>query len=258
MKVYSLKPFIVTRSILLVYMLNKSIEFDLESDILMIGKPPLWLKDSFDESSCPCFLKSIEWNNLEEEFGDDFFQMIRAEGFEDNDQIFEDLGHLPVDLSRNRLTELSPQLETIFKNSETINISDNKLEHLDTSLFAPCSNLRELYMLKSCSPDAKFTLDFLTPLTQLTHLEMTLPEGPLDFGVCANLKSLKYLVLEGVSSIDASKKRTELNQESFLQLSQLSELKTFNLSLLRNSFAWPRLFDRIQSTHEIESRSQFD
>ena len=229
MKVYSLKPFIVTRSILFVYMLFSNIRFDSESDIFMIGKPPSWLEDSFDKSSCPCFLKSIEWTNSGEE-EDQLFQMFGAEGFEDNDQIFEGLENLPIHLDRNRLTELSPQLATIFKNSEMISISDNKLEHLDTSMLASCTNLLELYMLKSCSPDAKFTLDFLATLTQLTYLFITLPEGPADFSVFANLSSLLYLGLEGVPSIDASKKRTELNQESFLQLSQLSELNTLKLS----------------------------
>ena len=129
------------------------------------------------------------------------------------------------------MSKLSPQILKLAKQASQLEIDQNQLTHLDEDLIGSCTNLQTLSMMNSCSPDTKFSFGFLTSLTKLTQLEITLPEGPADFGVFQTLKLLTTLILRGVSNIDDNKtKSSKLNKDAFDQLAKMPALETLDLS----------------------------
>ena len=258
MKVHSVRPFLVTRSMLIMWFLadnrKKISEKIPNGDFICFGKPAASLT------------KDVDSKKILESRGSSVGLCTERdiEGFEESDSLFADFKCQHFKLAHSRLTKLTPPLAALFKHSDTLTINHNQLDFLDESMIASCTSLRDLEMFRTCSPDTKFTLAFLAPLTQLTDLVITLPEGPADFGAFQDLKLLRRLSLHGVSSIDATKKRTKLSRDSFHQLSRLPALEALDLSFFQittlenNMFVGFTKLTNLKLTDNRIARIQYD
>ena len=219
--VYTHKPFIVTRSMIMVYVISKQLSESshwrdgvvIRCDKKTISRANELGGGKFSRRS----LTQLEMNLL---------QGLDLEGLDQTDHEF-DYFHCnrdKLDISGNRLSNLGRNLTGLFKKLVDLDISQNEMTSLNEPLLRECVNLVALKMLRSFQPDTQFNLSFVSSLKKLRTLELTLPQPPWDL---SSLQRLNHLVLEGISSVDANKKRAKFTNESFQQLST----KLFMLSL---------------------------
>ena len=111
-----------------------------------------------------------------------------------------------------------------------LDLSDNQLDSSVQSLLATCKNMSKLSLENAFHPDATFSLSFLSPMSEtLTELTLTLPAGPLDFGVLGQMSRLEKLTLHDASSLDSNRRPETITKQQLSQLSK-NQLRWLSLS----------------------------
>jgi Leucine-rich repeat (LRR) protein len=131
--------------------------------------------------------------------------------------LITDLSKLKIlDLSGNKLTQISSELFFGITNLETIILSNNQLNSIDSKTFCGANNLRVLHLGHNSLSINSDCFLYLKNLKEL-YLNSSLKQGALKLGLFKHLNCLEILNLEENSLVS-------LESHTFTSLNKLKEL----------------------------------